>query len=201
MRKIILALSGVILTVSFSAPAFSIDLNPLSAIKGVVEAAVEDRKAGDIAKDTEIKAKITSDIIDKMGSDVISINSDVYEQTVMLTGSVETAEQKALAGKLAAAVANVKKLYNEIRIEKDVDKKKGTVENAVDDTVIETKVNALLLDAKGVNVTNFRYRSVGGHVYLFGRALSGAERNKAESVVKGIENVMSVTNHVTIRSK
>lgn len=201
MKKITLLFAASTLAVNFAAPALAIDLNPLSAIKGIVEAAVEDRKASDIGKDAEIKAKITSDVIDKMGSDVISINSDVYEQDVMLTGTVETSEQKALAAKLAGAVENVKKVYNEIRVEKDVDKKKGTVENAVDDTVIETKINALLIDAKGVNVTNFRYRSVGGHVYLFGRALSSAERSKAITVVKGIENVLSVTSHVKVRAK
>ena len=201
MKKITLLFAASTLAVNFAAPALAIDLNPLSAIKGIVEAAVEDRKASDIGKDAEIKAKITSDVIDKMGSDVISINSDVYEQDVMLTGSVETSEQKALAAKLAGAVENVKKVYNEIRVEKDVDKKKGTVENAVDDTVIETKINALLIDAKGVNVTNLRYRSVGGHVYLFGRALSSAERSKAITVVKEIENVLSVTNRIKVRAK
>ena len=70
---------------------------------------------------------------------------------------------------------DVKKFYNEILVIKPIDKEKGTVENSVDDTVIESKINALLLDASGVNVTNFRYRSVGGKVFLFGRILSKAE--------------------------
>ena len=82
-------------------PAAAIDFNPLSAIKGAIEAAAEGRSSGDIAKDLEIKAKITADVIDKMGSDVVSINADVYEQDVMLTGSVETAGQKTDAGALA----------------------------------------------------------------------------------------------------
>ncbi len=136
-----------------------------------------------------------------MGSDVISISSDVYEQDVMLTGSVEKAEQKAQAGKLAAATEGVKKVYNEIMVVKPIDKEKGAAENFVDDTVIETKINAQLLDAIGVNVTNFRWRSVGGNVFLFGRALSAEERDKATSVVKGIDNVVAVTNRAKVRAK
>lgn len=182
-------------------PAVAIELNPLTMLKGAVEAVVEDRSSGDIAKDTEIKTRIAANVIDKMTGDVIAINADVYEQDVMLTGSVETAEQKAKAGRLAGAVEGVRHVYNEILVQRDIDKKKGTVENFVDDTVIESKTNALLLDAQGVNVTNFRWRSVGGHVFLFGRALSSAERNKAVRIVRGIEGVTAVTSRVKVRPK
>ena len=77
----------------------------------------------------------------------------------------------------------------------------GAVENFVDDTVIESKVNALLLDGTGVNVTNFRWRSVGGRVFLFGRALSNGELKKAIGIVKKIKNVTKVTSRVKVRPK
>ncbi len=182
-------------------PAQAIELNPFSAIKSAVEAAVEDRASGDIGKDLEIKASITADVIDKLGTDVISISVDVYEQDVMLTGVVENAKQKTEAEKLSRAVEGVKKLYNDILVIKAVDKKKGAVEGFVDDTVIESKINALLLDAGGVNVTNFRWRSVGGRVYLFGRALSKPELKKAICIVKDIKGVTKVINHVKVRPK
>ncbi len=182
-------------------PAQAIELNPFSAIKSAVEAAVEDRSGGDIGKDLEIKTSITVDVIDKMGTDVISISVDVYEQDVMLTGVVENAKQKTEAEKLSRAVEGVKKLYNDILVIKAVDKKKGAVEGFVDDTVIESKINALLLDAGGVNVTNFRWRSVGGRVYLFGRALSKPELKKAIGIVKDIKGVTKVINHVKVRPK
>ena len=183
-------------------PAHAINLNPFSAIKGALEAVVEDRSADDIKTDLGIKASIVADVIDKMGSDVISISADVYEQDVMLTGIVEKAEQKSQAGDLTKAVEGVKKLYNEILVIKKTDRDKGAVEGFVDDTVIETKINALLLDASGVNVTNFRWRSVGGgKVFLFGRALTKAERTKAVGVAKGIKDVSSVTNRVKIKPK
>lgn len=182
-----------------AAPASAIDLNPLSALKGMVEAAVEDRSSGDIAKDLEIKAKITADVIDKLGSDAVSISVDVYEQDVMLTGIVEEAAVKTKATSLTGQIADVKTVYNDIRVVKAVDKDKGAVEGFVDDTVIESKINALLLDARGVNVTNFRWRSVHGYVYLFGRALSRSEMAKAIDVISAIKGVRSVTNRVKVR--
>lgn len=181
--------------------AAALDLNPLSAIKGAVEAAVEDRSSADIAKDLELKAKITADVIDKMGTVAASLSADVYEQDVMLTGIVDTDALKAQAGSLTKKVTGVKAVYNEIRVVKPVNKEKGAVEGFVDDTVIESKINALLLDASGVSVTNYRWRSVHGHVYLFGRALGDAELKKAIGVVKGIKGVQSVISRVKVRPK
>ncbi len=185
-----------------SSPALAFELvNPLSVIKNAVEAAAEDRSSADIASDLKIKTAIIAGVIDKLGSEVISINSDVYEQNVMLTGKVEKAGLKAKAGKLTAAVKGVKKVYNQILVVKAIDDKKGAAEGFVEDSVIETKINALLLDGKGVNVTNYRWRSVGGKVFLFGRALSKSENRKATQIVKGIKGVTSVTNLVKVRAK
>ena len=194
----IAALAGFIATVQ---PAHAIDFNPLSDVKGAVEAVGEDRSAGDIAKDAEIKAKIIATITDQMGSDMISFNTDVYEQEVMITGVVENGKLKTQAGQVVKSIEGVKRLYNEVLVIPKVKQEKGMIEGFVDDTVIETKINAQLLDAKAVNVTNFRWRSIGGHVFLFGRAFTEDELNKAVNVVKGIENVTQVTSRVKIKPK
>ncbi|NVJ93423.1 MAG: BON domain-containing protein [Methylocystaceae bacterium] len=198
MKRLFLSL---VLLSAQAFPAWALDLNPLSAIKGAVEAAVEDRSSQDIANDLSIKTKITAEVIDKMGSEVISINADVYEGQVMLTGAVDHKDIKEKAGMLTKGIKGVKRLFNEIMVIKPIDKDKGAVENYVDDTVIESKINALLLDGGGVNVTNFRWRSVGGHVFLFGRALSAAEKDKAAGIVAGIKGVRSLTNRVFVRAK
>jgi hyperosmotically inducible protein len=200
-RKSIRGAFGGAMLVSLAAFPAQAQFNPFSAIKGAVEAAVEDRSAGDIAKDATIKAKITVGVIQKMGTDVISLNADVYEQDVMLTGVVKMPEQKATAETLTKGIEGVRAVHNEIRVMKPVEEKKGAVEGFVDDTVIEGKINALLIDAKGVNVTNFRWRAVQGHVYFFGRALSREELDKAIAVVKGIKDVASVTSRVKVRPK
>lgn len=197
----LIAIFGSAFLLLGAVPAGAIDLNPLSAIKSAVEAAIEDRSTSDIAADLKLKTLITSEVIQELGTDVISISADVYEQDVMLTGSVEDGGLKAKAEKLTRGVDGVKRVFNEIRIVKPVNKKKGAVEGFVDDTVIESKINALLLDAQGVSVTNFRWRSVGGHVFLFGRALSRAEHKKATAVTKGIKNVVEVKNLAKIRAK
>jgi hyperosmotically inducible protein len=187
-------------TLLLNAPAYAIDINPFGYIKDAVEAAVEDRSGENIAKDTEIKAKIFAAVTDQMGSDMLSFSTDVYEQDVMLTGVVENGKLKTQVEAIAKTIAGVKKIYNEVLVIPKLEQK-GVVEGFVEDTVIENKINALLLDAKGVNVTNFRWRSVGGHVFLFGRAFSKDELKKAIAVVKDIENVTRVTERVKIKAK
>jgi len=183
-----------------SAPAYAIDINPFGYLKDAVEAAVEDRSAEDIAKDTEIKAKIIAAVTDGLGSDMVSFSTEEYEQEVRLNGEVDNGKLKTEAARIAKTVQGVKKIHNEVLVVPK-DKQKGMVEGFVEDTVIEKKINALLLDAKGVNVTNFRWRSVAGHVFLFGRALSKDELKKAAAVVTDIKGVTAVTTRVKVKAK
>jgi hyperosmotically inducible protein len=192
-------LAAALLLAAVVAGPAQAQFNPLSAIKGAVEAAVEDRSSSDIAADAKIKASITTDVISKL--EIVSVNSDVYEQDVMLTGTVKTAKLKTDAEALTKKVTGVKKIYNEIQVIPEGTEQKGAVSNFVDDSVIETKINAQLGAAKGVNVTNFRWRSVGGKVFLFGRALTKQELDDAVKTVKGIDKVSAVTPHVKVVPK
>lgn len=117
--------------------------NPLSAIAGAIEAAVEDRGSSDIAADLKMKTAVVAALTDQLGKSA----------------------------------------------------------NIVDDTVIEAKLKALYLEGKGINATNWRWRSVKGRVFLFGRALSKEEHAKAAQVAKGVSGVVSVTNRAKIRPK
>lgn len=56
-----------------------------------------------------------------MASDIIAINADVYEQDVMMIGSVETSKQCIEAGGRARSVEDVTG---------DIGKQKGAVENS-----------------------------------------------------------------------
>ncbi len=136
MKFIILPIAALMFAASQPSPSQAIDLNPLSMIKGAVEAAVEDRSSEDIGKDLAIKTEITAKVIEKLGTGVISISADVYEQDVMLTGSVEKIDQKVQAGKLSRSIQNVQKIYNKKKGSKTIDKKKSAAENFFYDTVI-----------------------------------------------------------------
>ncbi|MDA0997256.1 MAG: BON domain-containing protein, partial [Proteobacteria bacterium] len=131
----------------------SAQFNPLSGILNAIEAAAEDRSSGDIATDLKLKAAIVAALSDKLGKEGALIGVDVYEQDVMLSGSVSTAAIKKGAGTVAGKEAGVKKVYNEVLLDADLAKesKKGSAEGFVDDAVIEKKINALFLESKAIN--------------------------------------------------
>jgi hyperosmotically inducible protein len=176
-------------------------LNPFSAVITAVETAAEDRVAADIGADTKMKAALVTALADKLGKEGALIGVDVYEQDILLTGTISTKALKDQAGKIAQGMEGAKKLYNELLLDTDVKSDKSAAGTFVDDTVIEKKINALFLEAKGVNVTNYRWRSVKGRVFLFGRALSKEENDKATAVAKSIANVVSVANRAKIKPK
>ena len=193
---------GATLAVLAAGPAWS-QFNPFSGIVTAIEAVAEDRSAGDIALDAKIKTVIVAQLTDKLGREGALLGVDVYEQDVMLTGTVPLAEIKTAAGKIAAGAEGVKKIHNEVLLESAIaaaDKDKSSA-NIVDDTVIEGKLRVLFTEAKGVNVTNYRWRSVKGRVFLFGRALTKAENDKATEIAKGISGVVAVVNRAKIKPK
>ena len=177
--------------------------NPLSGIISGIEAAAEDRSAGDISTDLKLKTNIVATLSDKLGKEGALIGVDVYEQDVMLTGTITNAIAKSQAADLVKKEQGVKKIYNELLLEADLAKKskKGAVAGFVDDTVIEKKIGVQFAAEKGLNHTNFRWRSVKGHVFLFGRALTAAENTQATKVAQGIDNVVQVVNRAKVMPK
>lgn len=173
--------------------------NPLSMMTSVVEAAAEDRSAADIATDTKMKAAIATAIADAMGKAAVSITTDVYEQEVLLTGTIKSAAEKDQAAKLAKGVAGVKKVINELFVPPP--SAKSAAGEFADDTVVEKKLAAKLAAEKGVSHTNWRWHAVGGRVFLFGRALSKEESAKVEALAKATEGVSLVVNRAKVKSK
>ena len=168
---------GLSLIILFSAGAVSISGcgavmdAPISAI----EAAAEDRSAGDIGTDVKLKAGIISGINDELGAKLAALlNVDVYEQAVMLSGVVALPAEKTKAGSVAKNHSGVKKVYNEIQV---VPEGTESERGVADDLVVEKKFYDKLAAASGVSHTNWRYRAVNGVLYLFGRALSKDELN------------------------
>ena len=166
---------------------------PLSAI----EMAVEDRTGDQIAADTELKAGLIADINNRMSTKLAALLSfDVYEGNVMVTGEVEKRDDRIKVAEIINSHPETKTVYNEIQVvDPDAESK------FVDDVVIDKKFYGKLASTTGVSHTNWRWRSVNGTLYLFGRALSQAEMNKVVSIARDTENVRRVVNHAFVRAK
>lgn len=139
--------------------------------------------------DTTISLKINEAFLDQKNGLYRDISFDVYENDVLLTGWVKAPESKRMASALVAATPNVRKVFNEIQVASS----NNILEKAIDIT-IENRIRFGLKSAKGVRSINMRWRSVGGTIYLFGRALSKSEQDKAITIIKEIEGFKSLVN-------
>lgn len=148
---------------------------------------VEDRSLRDAREDARIRLDIQALFIEQETGALKGVKVEVYEQVVLLVGTAATPAAREEAGSLAAQVEGVGQIHNEIQVVGDTD-----LQATAADLTIETKAKQALRADKDVNYANLRWHSVNGVVYMFGRALSEAEREKAIAIVRAIDGVREV---------
>ena len=69
----------------------------------------------------------------------------------------------------------------------------------VDDSAVTASVKARFVDNKEVDASAISVETLNGTVLLSGFAKNSLERNKAESIARGVRGVKSVRNEIAIR--
>jgi hyperosmotically inducible periplasmic protein len=175
--------------------------------------ALEDRSNDDHILDAKIDTGILSALADKDKSLLLDVKTDVWEQRVMLTGTLDDAKMKKDVVQLVQqSDPRIRKIYDEIQLVSKAEQEqrreaaknkdasqKSSVEQTVNDFWIETKINAQLISTRGVNSVNYRWRSVRNVVYLIGRSRSEDERQSVLRIIRATEGVKEVTPFVEIK--
>lgn len=173
---------------------------------------VEKRQTSDFFTDTQIGTSLFSALTQKDSNLALDINVDVWEQRVMLTGTVADSRTRTEIEQLVHSDKRVLKVYDEIQVvsldeqarrrkaasKRDSSKKEG-FERFVNDYWIETKITAQLIGTKGVASTNMRWRSVRNVVYVIGRVSSAEEHRLALDGIRAVEGVSQVKSFVEIK--
>ncbi len=174
--------------------------------------AFEDRTTDDQVTDTKIATGILSGLSDKDKGLLLDVNTDVWEQRVMLTGTLDDPAVRQEVVKMAKFDARVKQVYDEIQIVTPEEKERRRKEaeehdkkdtegmgQSVDDFWIATKIEAQLVAEEGITSVNYRWRSVRNQIYLIGRAGSQVELDKVLEIIRKTEGVSSVKHFVEIK--
>ena len=77
----------------------------------------KDRSAGQAIDDTVIQSTLKSKGAAEDASKAWSINTDVYNGQVLMTGFIHGSKSRARAGEIAKSIKGVKKVYNKIELE------------------------------------------------------------------------------------
>ena len=160
----------------------------------LAQGVADDRSAGEVIDDNVIRAKLSVALLQESGDLFIDVSSSVFESRVMLTGSVDDGAAFDQAARLANGISGVSEVINELQIGGD-----GGFKATASDVTIEGKLKAKLVQAD-VQSVNYRWRAVGGTVYIMGLAQDQAELDRVLAIVRGTAGVKRIVTHVDLKA-
>jgi len=182
---------------AFAVLALALALGACGAPPGlstVARLATEDRTAAQITEDNRILIAFNRAVAGESAALFRDVSTDVYMTRMMLTGAVAQPAAKTRAVQIARTIEGVTQVVDELQVTSQ-----GGIGATATDLLVEQKLGAKLLGESGVKSVNLRWRAVNGTAYLFGRAHSQAELDKALAVIRSTDDVRRVVNHVRVQ--
>lgn len=157
-----------------------------AVVTGLV--ATDRRTTGTVVEDEGIELRSSSRIRESLG-DRGHVNVTSYNRQVLLTGEVESAQDKQLVEQVVTGVDNVRHIVNELAVLGN-----STITQRSSDTLVTGRVKAALLDAKDLFSNAFKITTERGTVYMMGRvtAREAARATELISATPGVQRVVRI---------
>jgi len=178
----------------------------------VAQAAFEDRITEDQITDTKISSGLLSRLVNKDKNLALDIGIDVWEQRLLLTGTVDSQDTLDQVLALARMDSRITSLYNEIRIVSTLERdqrrqqaetrdsgEKSGIGQTVNDYWLEAKIKAKLIATKGITSVNYRWRSIKNAIYIIGRARSSHELDIVLAVIAETDGVKNIKHFIEVK--
>jgi osmotically-inducible protein OsmY len=156
--------------------------------------ATQERGAKGVMSDTRIRADINHLWFQKSTELYSSINLQVQEARVLLSGTVADPQTRVDAVRLVWQVEGVKEVINEIEIDDD-----SSLSDWFTDAKIGTELRNKLRFDKAVSSINYSVEVVNQNVYLIGVAQDQAELDRVIAHAKDVDYVRRVVNYVRLK--
>jgi len=173
----------------------------LTAPVTLIDRALEDRSAADIAKDNEIVIKVNAVMAEDK---TIKASTEIYEQRLLVTGLFDDKPTYDKFEQGVRGVAGIKRLYWHVVYMSDADQKanKNGIISWARALEINSKAEAELAVAKGVDHLNYRLATDAfATLYVLGRALSTTEHRLVLADLKAISGVRQVVDYIEVRPR
>ena len=157
-------------------------------------AAAQERTIGNAIDDTVIHARVKDAMLQKSSNVFLRVGTEVLEGRVLLTGTVQNAEDRVEAVRLTWSVPGVREVLNEIQVAE-----RGGIAANFADARITSTLRVQMLSDRNVRDVNYSIDTVNGIVYLMGIAQDQAELNRVLGYARNISGVKQVVNHVVLR--
>ncbi len=143
--------------------------------------------------DTVIEAKLTDKFIKNDASLVTGVESSVSNGAVLMTGKLDTQDQKILATRLAWEIKGVKEVINEIQIVND-----KSIKTTAKDLAASAQLRAALIGDQEISSLNYSIDVVNGIVYLSGVAANEKERERVITHAQALRFAKKVVNYIIL---
>ena len=153
-----------------------------------------DRSFGTVVDDATIKVNIASKFISSDDNLFISINTNVLEGRVLLTGLVDNQEIRIDAVRRVWEIKGVKEVINEIEVGN-----RASLKDYGKDLWINTQAKGLAAKTIGLRFLAYNFETIRGKVYIAGITSRPEQLDKVIEVVKTIKGVTEIVNYVVIK--
>ena len=143
--------------------------------------------------DTVIEAKLTDKFIQNDASLVTGVESSVSNGSVLMTGKLDTQDQKILATRLAWEIKGVKEVINEIQLVSD-----KSIKTTAKDLAASAQLRAALIGDQEISSLNYSIDVVNGIVYLSGVAANEKERERVITHAQALRFAKKVVNYIIL---
>jgi osmotically-inducible protein OsmY len=152
-----------------------------------VSVALDPRSLGTQIDDSIMHKSLSTRMILKEKSYLLSINTKVLDGRIFLTGKVDNLEEKLQITKLAWETPGVRSVKNDIRA-----REKFNFKQSAKDLLITSQLRTAIIFNKDISATNYQIDTYKKKIYIYGIALTSEERKKVINEAKEILDVEDV---------
>lgn len=196
MKKFNLILSiTALLSLSACAPLFI-----FGGATGAGTTLSKDKTVGSSIDDVNIWSKIKADFLKyhkEIPGILTNVSIEVSEGRVLLTGTVDSADDRLKVLRIAWDQAGVREVINELKIAND----QASVKQYANDVWITTQVKSKMLTNKAIKSINYNVETIGGTVYILGIARSDEELQTVITSAEAIKGVHKVIGYIRVADR
>ena len=160
------------------------------ASKGIfgtgVSVALDPRTVGTQVDDSIMEKNLTGRIILMDKKYFLSVKTKVLDGRIFLTGKVDNPEEKLKLTKLAWETSGVRSVRNDIKI-----KEEFNFQQSAKDILITSQLRSAMIFNRDIKSTNYQIDTYKKKIYVYGIALTSAEK---DLVIKEAKEILDVEN-------
>tara|TARA_Y100001970_G_scaffold260646_1_gene342929 strand:- start:146 stop:742 length:597 start_codon:yes stop_codon:yes gene_type:complete len=152
-----------------------------------VSVAFDPRSVGTQIDDSIMQKNLSTRILLSEKSYFFSVNSNVLDGRIFITGKVDDPEDKLKITKLAWETKGVRSVKNDIKVKEEFNFKQSAK-----DIFITSQLKTALILNKNTKATNYQIDTYKSKIYIYGIAMTKEERDSVLSEAKEILDVKDV---------